>query len=98
MGQFAISSRRDIDAEGLVSGVEIADADINRITAAYAKLYFPNGIAEGDTTRAPTGQEVFDAVVRGLLNGILANTISVEKSEAAQAAQDGVQPIAVEPS
>ena len=44
MGYFEISSKRDADAAPLSSRVLIADADINRITVAYAQLYFPNGV------------------------------------------------------
>lgn len=98
MGQFAISSRRDIDPEGLVSGVTIADADIDRITVAYAKLYFPNGVQDGEDVRPPTGQEVFDAVAKGLLDGILANVMNVERAEAAKTAQENVPPIVVDPA
>lgn len=140
MGYFAISSKRDTDAEPLESRVLIADADIDRITIAYAQLYFPNGVLEQEfvpgtpevpavpptdavldeegnvvtpanpgspaipavpeipeVRRPPTGQEVFDAVANGLLQGILANTINVEKTNAAQKAQDEVPPIPVEP-
>lgn len=138
MGYFGIGSKRDIDAAPLESRATISDADIDRITVAYAKLYFPDGIVvqeyvpavpevpavpptdevldeEGNVVtlanpgfpgvpavpevpevrRPPTGQEVFDAVANGLLNGILANVISVEKTEAAKAAQDNVPPIVV---
>jgi hypothetical protein len=35
--------------------------------------------------RAPTGLEIFDAMARGLLQGILDNTLRVEKDEAAHA-------------
>lgn len=107
MGFFAISSKRDSDAVALESRVLIADKDIDRITIAYAQLYFPNGVQEGgDPTadppippdvRPPTGQEVFDAVANGLLQGILANTINQEKATAAKDAQDQIPPIPVEP-
>lgn len=133
MGYFAIASKRDSDPAPLESRVLIADADIDRISVAYAQLYFPNGVPvpevpgtpevpeipatydeEGNeltpavpavpavpgtpaSVRPPTGQEVFDAVANGLLQGILANTISVEKSNAAKEAQDHVPPIPVEP-
>jgi hypothetical protein len=40
---------------------------------------------------------VFDAVANGLLQGILANTISQEKAAAAKKAQDDVPPINVTP-
>ena len=105
MGYFEISSKRDSDAEPLESRVTIADKDIDRITVAYAQLYFPNGVQEGgDPTadppippdvRPPTGQEVFDAVANGLLSGILANTINQEKANAAKTAQEEVPPINV---
>lgn len=133
MGYFEISSKRDQDAVPLSSRVTLADGDIDRITIAYASLYFPNGVvvpevpgvpgipeipatfdADGNeltplipavpevpgtpaSVRPPTGQEVFDAVANGLLQGILANTISVEKTNAAKEAQDSVPPIVVEP-
>lgn len=97
MGYFSISSKRDSDAEALTSTVTLADADIDRISVAYAQLYFPNGVQEGDVVRPPTGQEVFDAVANGLLQGILANTINQEKAAAAKDAQDGIPPIPVEP-
>lgn len=127
MGYFAIASKRDSDPAPLESRVLIADADIDRISVAYAQLYFPNGVpvpevpgtpevpatfdADGNeltpavpavpgtpaSVRPPTGQEVFDAVANGLLQGILANTISVEKSNAAKDAQDAIPPIPVEP-
>lgn len=107
MGYFAIASKRDVDPAPLESRVLIADADIDRISVAYAQLYFPNGVQEGGdptadppipaSVRPPTGQEVFDAVANGLLQGILANTISVEKSNAAKEAQDDIPPIPVEP-
>lgn len=44
MGYFEISSKRDEDADPLSSRVLIADTDINRISAAYAQIYFPNGV------------------------------------------------------
>lgn len=151
MGYFAIESKRDIDADPLESRVLIADADIDRVTIAYAQLYFPNGVlvpgtpgvpgspgqdaipyqpavpptldADGnvidpgqpevlaqdaipavdevpavpDSYRPPTGQEVFDAIANGLLQGILANTINQEKATAAKEAQDAIPPIPVEP-
>ena len=107
MGYFEISSKRGIDKDPLSSRVLIADSDIDRITIAYAQLYFPNGVQEGgDPTadppippdvRPPTGQEVFDAVANGLLQGILANTINVEKTNAAKQAQDDIPPIPVAP-
>lgn len=97
MGAFTISSKRDADAEALTSTVALADADINRITVAYAGIYFPNGVTEGDAIRPPTGQEVFDAVANGLLQGIIANTINQEKAVAAKDAQDAVTPINVTP-
>lgn len=158
MGTFSLSSKRDIDADALTATVQIADADIDRITIAYAQLYFPNGVpvpevpeipgtpeipevpardavpavpptfdADGNMTdpgspeipavayqpgvpavpgvpgipasvRPPTGQEVFDALAKGLLDGILANTINVEKANAAKQAQENVPPIVVDPS
>ena len=140
MGYFAISSKRDTDAAPLESRVLIADGDIDRITIAYAQLYFPQGIVEQEfvpgvpevpavpptdevldadgnvvtpatpgspaipavpempeVRRPPTGQEVFDAVANGLLQGILANTINVEKTNAAQKAQEDIPPIPVAP-
>ena len=134
MGYFSIASKRDADATPLESRVLIADADIDRITVAYAHLYFPNGVlvseaipgvpmvpevpavpdeegnivvpaipaipaipAQDAVYRPPTGQEVFDAVANGLLQGILSNTINQEKATAAKDAQDNVPPINVEP-
>jgi len=152
MGYFEISSKRDTDPTALSSRVLIADKDIDRITVAYAHLYFPNGVlvseavpgtpevpavpptdaipevpptydedgnmidpgspevpatpgtpgvpavpAQPAVYRPPTGQEVFDAVANGLLQGILANTINQEKATAAKDAQDAVPPIPVEP-
>lgn len=108
MGYFEISSKRSIDADPLSSRVTIADADIDRITVAYAQIYFPNGIevSPGDPTadppippevRPPTGQEVFDAVARGLLASIVANTIGTEKSNAARQAESQIPPIPVAP-
>jgi len=175
MGYFAIASKRDSDPAPLESRVTIADKDIDRISVAYAQLYFPNGVlvpgtpevpeipavpavpyqpaipaqdaipyqpavpptyddlgneidpgqpevlaqdavpetpevlaqdeipgvpgipAVPDSVRPPTGQEVFDAVANGLLQGILANTINQEKATAAKDAQDNVPPIPVEP-
>ncbi len=140
MGYFEISSKRDSDPDALSSRVLIADKDIDRITVAYAHLYFPNGVlvseavpgtpevpaipptdevldeegnvitpanpgspgvpavpAQPAVYRPPTGQEVFDAVANGLLQGILANTINQEKATAAKDAQDAVPPIPVEP-
>jgi len=157
MGYFAIASKRDSDPAPLESRVLIADKDIDRISVAYAQLYFPNGVpvpgtpgvpgspeipevqaqdaipavpptydedgnmtdpgspevpavpyqpyapaveeipAVPDSVRPPTGQEVFDAVANGLLQGILANTINQEKATAAKDAQDAVPPIPVEP-
>ena len=44
MGYFEISSKRDTDPDALSSRVLIADKDIDRITVAYAHLYFPNGV------------------------------------------------------
>ena len=126
MGQFTIKSKRDIDDAALESSVAIADNDINRITVAYAKLYFPNGVevpgtpevpavpatydeegnvltqevpavpATPSTYRAPTGTEVFNAIATGLLQGILNNTVSQEKVEAAKSAQETVTPIVIE--
>ena len=152
MGYFEIASKRDTDPDALSSRVLIADKDIDRISVAYAQLYFPNGVlvseavpgvpevpavpptdaipevpptydedgnmidpgspevpatpgspgvpavpAQPEVRRPPTGQEVFDAVANGLLQGILANTINQEKATAAKDAQDAVPPIPVEP-
>ena len=141
MGQFTIKSKRNVDSKALEASVTISDDDINRITLAYAKIYFPNGVEvpgtpeipgtpaiaevlpteevldeEGNvlvpanpgspaipavpavpavpsTYREPTGQEIFDAIANGLLNGILNNTVAQERSEAAKSAQESVAPI-----
>lgn len=104
-GSFYIGFDRDDGLPGLRKDAQIATADIDRIAIAYGKLYFPNGVEEGgDPTadppippdvRPPTGAEVFDAMARGLLSGILDNTIRTEKSEAAQAAAGNVPDIPV---
>lgn len=141
---------RDDGLPGLRKDVSLATADLDRISVAYAKLYFPDGVlipgspevpsipgqeaipyqpaipptldADGniidpgqpevlaqdavpevpgvpgvpDSYRPPTGEEVFAALVKGLLNGMLDNTIRVEKTEAAKAAEGNVPPIPVE--
>lgn len=97
MGYFSISSKRDADPTPLESRVLISDKDIGRITAAYARIYFPNGVEEGGVTRSPTGQEVFNAVAGGLLQDVLTNTINQEKGLAAAEAQDAVPPIPIKP-
>lgn len=150
MGQFTLKSKRTVDSKALEATVNISDEDINRITVAYAKLYFPNGVLvpgtpgvpevpevpeipevpateavldeEGnvlvpanpgspavpavpgvpgveaipDSYREPTGQEVFDAIAGGLLQGIINNTVSQERTEAARTAQDSVASISVD--
>ena len=96
MGYLSISSKRDSDANVLESRVTISDADIDRITKAYAGIYFPNGIEDAPgMSRQPTGQEVFDAVANGLLDGILANTVNAEKAEAIAKAHHDIAPISV---
>jgi hypothetical protein len=137
-GSFYIGFERDDGLPGLRQDAAIATSDIDRVAAAYASLYFPEGIvaqayvpgvpevpavpptdevldADGNVVtpanpgspgvpavpevpevrRPPTGQEVFEAMANGLLQGVLANVINVEKAEAAKAAQDGVPPIVV---
>lgn len=109
MGYFEMASKRNADANPLSARVTIADADIDRITAAYAEIYFPNGVevSPGDPTadppippdvRPPTGQEVFNAVTTGVIQSLVANTLGVEKSDAARVAQDAVPPIPVAPA
>lgn len=109
MGYFEMSSKRDKDTAPLSARAQIADADIDRITAAYAEIYFPNGveISPGDPTtdppippdvRPPTGQEVFDAVTTGVIQSLVANTLGTEKSDAARVAQDAIPPIPVAPA
>jgi hypothetical protein len=73
---------------------ELATADLDRVSVAYAHIYFPEGVTEEDgTIRMPTGEEVFEKLVAGLLNGMLANTLSVEREMAAKAAKEQVADI-----
>ena len=53
MGYFEISSKRDTDPAALSSRVLIADKDIDRISVAYAQLYFPNGVLVPGTPGVP---------------------------------------------
>jgi len=69
----------------------VMDEDGNVVTPAVPEIP-----AVPDSYRPPTGQEVFEAVANGLLQGVLANTINVEKANAAKQAQDDVPPIVVE--
>lgn len=89
------------DGPGLRRDAQISADDVNRVVRAYGKLYFPNGVTEDEgesaTIREPTGSEVFEALAKGLLEGILANVVSVEKAEAKQAAEEAVAPIVVQP-
>ena len=58
MGYFEISSKRDVDPDALTSRVLIADKDIDRISVAYAQLYFPNGVPVPEVPGTPEIPEV----------------------------------------
>ena len=60
MGYFAIASKRDSDPAPLESRVLIADADIDRISVAYAQLYFPNGVPVPEVPGTPEVPATYD--------------------------------------
>lgn len=75
---------------------EVLDAEGNVVTPATPGVPGVPAVPEmPEVRRPPTGQEVFEAMATGLLNGILSNTVNVEKTEAAQNAQSNVPDIPV---
>lgn len=99
MGIFYLGFTREDTGADLRQEAAILDADIERIAVAYGSIYFPNGVEVPDTDppqyRQPTGAEIFDAMSVGLLNGILDNTLRVERIEAAKSEAEKVPPISV---
>ena len=96
MGKLVLTVQKD-NADPIDYAVQIADADIDRLARAYAASHFPNGVTEGDTVRAPTSIEVVAAIANGLAQGMMANVMSFERSEAAKAAVEAIQTIEAKP-
>lgn len=72
------------------------DEEGNLLTEEIPAIPAVPGVPAGPTTyRAPTGQEIFNALANGLLQGILNNTVSYEKTEASRTAQNSVTPIEI---
>ena len=143
MGSLTLSVAR-AGAPAISYAVTLADGDVDRLAAAYAKSYFPEGVlvsaavaavegvaavaaqpavaavltddgtiitpeipaiaavaaiaaqpAQPEVYRPPTGEEIVAAIAGGLVAGMLANVLSVERAAATAAAQAGVAPIAV---
>lgn len=75
---------------------EVLDEEGNVITPASPGVPGVPGVPEIPAVfRAPTGEEVFDAIANGLLNGILNNTVSFEKEQAFNVATANVAPITI---
>lgn len=94
MGTLTLIVKKDVD-EPISYAVTVMDMDIDRLAAAYAATYFPNGIevtpaTDPKTYRAPTSAEVVAAISQGLANGMMANVVSFEREQAAKAAAEAV--------
>lgn len=88
MGFLSLTVKKDTE-DMIEYRVNISDSDIDRVSRAYASSYFPDTI--------PTPAEVVEAISKGLVNGILANVTSFEKSEAARIAAEQVNEIQITP-
>ena len=101
MGTLTLNVTKSTDTTGGISyTVDIADADLDRLSVAYAASYFPQGVTDtpGGTPRAPTSTEVVHAISDGLAKGMLANTHSFELQQATAKATASVTPIQVTPA
>jgi hypothetical protein len=99
MSQFAFV----VDGQP-VAAVTIADADKNRIMAAYSTLPGYDAVPTGEEpaepgqpapTRPLTESEMWQAIASGWLQGTLANVQRIEEDE--QRRQVTVEPISFEP-
>lgn len=103
MGTISFTVHKDSDpSAGIVEGVMLSDADIDRVAAAAAASYFPNGVPVTPATnppsvRAPTSAEIVQAMVTGVVNGWVANVLSYERGVAAANASAGIQTIQTTP-
>lgn len=81
MGYIEVRRKRDADPNELVIRAHVADKDIDRIYAAYSAIHFANGV--GPTNRAPTQQEVMQAIADSFVQIMISTTLSREKERQA---------------
>ena len=73
------------------------DAQMARVTAAYKALYGQIcNTASPPVCRDRTNAETFQALARGIFDGIKANVQSYEKSTVRKTAEDGVAQVGLE--
>lgn len=91
MGTFSFSTKRDVDAEALTFSVNIADADVDRVTTALAATHFTSN--EGVV---PSGADVMQVAAQRMVRDLLQLTLAYEKQQAAKIAIENVAEIKVE--
>jgi hypothetical protein len=90
---------RDGAAEPLRYSVELSDADVDRVSVAYAAIMFPNGVVNEDgAPRAPTGAEVLAAAAQGIVKQMMDTAFQWHRKKAIRDAEAGVAPISVTPA
>lgn len=72
--------------------LNVADADVQKFIVAYSASYFPNGV-EAAGGRAPSSQELVNAIGAGLWAGMTANVVNYFRAKAAAEAANTVSPI-----
>lgn len=80
---------------GVVLERSVSETDSERLIAAYARTYAGRWTDANGNPRDPTIAEVLEAWWEGVVAGSVAHVLAVEKEQAAAAARDAVEPIAV---
>jgi hypothetical protein len=104
MATMTLSILRDGAVEPLSFSVLLADADVDRISVAYAAMLFPNGVVETPATetdpavvRPPTGGEVLSGVAMRMVQQLGETASSWHKKQAIRAAEASATPITITP-
>ncbi len=101
-GQFCLSSQRSTDAAPFTFCQTVSDSEINAVAQAGAALLLPQGVlvtpasADGKTPavyRAPTGQEITDAMGASVWTGWQVNATSYQRQQARAAADAAIAPV-----
>ena len=80
-----------IELAGLSTSFTMDDNDANRILAAYTATYTTQDEDGNDVVPTPT--ETVNQLAQGVVNGLAANAVSWEQTEASKTAVGAVPPI-----
>lgn len=104
MAVMTLEVARDGVAEPLRFSVQLPDEDVDRISAAYAGILFPNGVLvspqDGNKPavyRAPTGYEVLGGAAMAMVNRMSETAFTWHKKKAIRDAESAVAPLHIEP-